>query len=213
MNPIQRQLLEFADTIDLGTVTAYSLAKKLGINHPYKIQFALEQLTKKGLLVRNKRTGSIAKPEVPTTSGFISIPYYGEVNCGEALALADDTIKGYLKVSPSTLHIKSLENLVALKATGQSMNDASINGLPIEDGDYVIARRINPTEAKNGDYVVSIIDGAANLKLFHKDDHNERILLLSKSTYDYPPIVISREDADETSTYLPIAKAVEVIPV
>lgn len=213
MNPIQRQLLELADTLDLGKETYYGLAKRLGVNHPYKVKFALLQLEKNGHIFRNRRTDSITKAHSQGGfNGLLSIPYYGEVNCGQALAIADDTVKKFLKVSPSVITTKNLSRVFALKATGWSMNRADIGGRPVIDGDYLLVEKTEPHQIHNGDYVVSLIGGSANLKRFYKDDVESRIVLLSESSEDLPPIIISAQDADEISSYQPIAKAIEVIP-
>lgn len=213
VNPIQKQLLELADTTDLGAESYYSLSKKLNINHPYKVKFALDQLEKNGYLFRNHKTGSITKASsAGGFSGLISIPFYGDVNCGEALSFADDTIKSFLQVSPSVIVTKRLSKIFALKAAGWSMNRADIQGRPVTDGDYILAEKIEPGDVRNGDYVISLIGGAANLKRFYKDKVESRIILMSESTYDHPPIIISVHDADESSAYIPIARAVEVIP-
>ncbi len=213
MNVIQEKLLELSDTIDLGDYSYYQIAKRSGINHPYKVQFAIEQLIKKGYLLRNLQTGSISRVQDDTLSkGLINVPYYGEVNCGEALTFADDQVQGFLKVSPSVINSVDLSNIFALKAVGLSMNQASINGKSVNEGDYVIARRSkNGYSPNNGDYVVSIIWGAANLKRFYKDDKNRQLLLVSQSTEDLPPIVISEQDADEQGAYTPIAEAIDVV--
>lgn len=63
----------------------------------------------------------------------------------------------------------------------------------IEDGDYVIVDSGN-INAKNGDYVVSVIDGLANIKKYLWDNKNLRILLVSESTHNYPPIFIHEDD-------------------
>jgi SOS-response transcriptional repressor LexA len=213
MHPIQRQLLELADTTDLGMTTYYSLAKKLGVDHPYKVKFALLQLERTGYLIRNRRTGSISKPQRGhESSRLISIPFYGEVSCGQATALVDDEVKRYLKVSPSVIRTKNLSNVFALKAAGMSMNRADINGLPIMDGDYVLVEKIEPHQIKDGDYVISEIAGYANLKRYYKDSFQKRILLISESSEEQPPIIISAQDADDISEYQPIARALEVVP-
>lgn len=210
MNSIQKHLLQLADTVNLGELTYYRLAKDLKIDHPYKVKFAIEQLVKNGFLLRNLQTGTITKPnKEDDTKGLVNIPYYGEVNCGEALMLATDEIRGYLKISPSVLKISDYKDIFALKASGSSMNKASISGKPVNDGDYVIVKRGN--DFKNGDYVVSVIGGAANLKHFFKDNANKRILLLSQSVDDFPPIVISENDIEDLSSYEPVAKAVDVV--
>lgn len=212
MNPIQRQILELADTIDLGSISYYRLSKKLGVNHPYKVKFALDQLEKNGQIIRNRQTGKITKLNKPDEfAGLLNIPYYGEVNCGVALSIADDAIRGFLRVSPSVIKRANLSKIFALKASGNSMNTANIDGKAVEDGDYILVERIERGEAKSGDYIVSIIQGAANLKRLAVDSINQQIVLVSESIYDYPPIIISTLDADDDSAYIPIARAVEVI--
>lgn len=212
MNAIQRQVLNLATTIDLSDHTYYGLAKMLKINHPYKVQFAIEQLLKKGELVKDPATGSILKPKYDRVlDGMISIPYYGLVNCGEALTFAQDRIGGYLKITPNTISLSSFDNLFALKASGSSMNNAVIGGNSVNDGDYVIAQKKSNYLPSNGDYVISIIGGAANLKKFRKDTKNRQIVLESESTEDLPPIVISEQDADNLNTYSIVAEAVAVV--
>jgi len=214
MNVVQKQLLALADTIDLGGHSYYGLAKKLSVNHPYKVQFAVEQLIRAGHLVRNIETGSISKPDSSdATQRLIHIPYYGQVNCGDALMFADDQIKSYLKITPNVIRTSNLTGIFALKASGSSMNQAEINGKPVSEGDYVIARRSDAYEPSNGDYVISIIWGAANLKRFYKDESNGRILLVSQSNEDIPPIVIDERDANETGVYSVAAEAIDVVPV
>lgn len=215
MNPLQRQILDLADTQDLSGVTYYRIAKLLGVQYPHRVKFALDQLIKKGLIVHNKQTGGVVKtvqaPQLVQVSKLISVPFYGEVNCGQALAYADDAIQGFLKVSPSVLNRRSYADLIALKAVGDSMNQASIGNQSVEEGDYIIAERADRTMLKSGDYVVSLIQGLANLKKLYVDQDNRRLVLRSVSSSEHLPIVISELDADDDSLYMPIARAIEVI--
>lgn len=214
MNVVQKKLLELSDTVDLGAYSYYWIAKKLGIDHPYKVQFAIEQLIKKGYLSQDAETGSMIKlDEKTSTQGLVSIPYYGRVNCGEALTLADDQIKDYLRVTPNVLKVSNLSGIFALKAHGDSMNRANVNGKAVHSGDYVIAKRDSSYTPQDGDYVISIIGGAANLKRFYKDAGNRQVLLISQSSNDLPPIIISEYDTDNLSTYSISAKVIDVIPM
>lgn len=212
VNEVQKKLLDLAETVNLSTHTYYRLAKTLDVDHPYKVQFAIDQLVKKGKLVKNYKTGAISKPKDNCAAdGMISIPYYGYVNCGEALAFAQDRIEGYLKITPSIVPISDFHNLFALKASGNSMNDARIGGRKVDDGDYIIALKKTNYFPDNGDYVISIIGGAANLKKFRKDTKNRQIVLESESTEDLPPIVISEQDVNNLSAYSIAAKAIAVV--
>lgn len=112
---------------------------------------------------------------------------------------------------PEESNILWRNNLLALKASDSSMNKANIGGRSVDDGDYVIARREDNYCPKNGDHVISIIGGAANLKKFRKDTKNRQIILESESTEDLPPIVISEQDINNLSAYSIAAKAVAVV--
>lgn len=210
MNDIQAKVLEIAETKDLGSITYYRLSKMLGVDHPYRVKYAIDKLIEKGLLTA-KPDGSITKVISSGLKGLIKIPYYGEVNCGDATALAEDRIQSYLEVSSSVVGTADISNLFALKASGNSMNEANIGGKSVDDGDYVIAQKRDNYCPNNGDYVISIIGGAANLKKFRKDTKNWQIILESESTEDLPPIVISEQDVNNLSAYSIAAKAVAVV--
>lgn len=212
VNEVQRKLLDLAETVNLSEYTYYGLAKTLNIDHPYKVQFAIDQLIKKGALVKNYETNTIFKPKSGClVDGLINIPYYGYINCGEALVFARDRIEGYLKITPSTIHVSDFNNLFALKASGNSMNKANIGGRSVDDGDYVLAQKKDSYCPSDGDYVISIIGGVANLKRFYKDNKNRQIVLKSESVEDLPPIIISEKDIDKLSTYSIAAEAIDVV--
>jgi repressor LexA len=62
-----------------------------------------------------------------------------------------------------------------------------------------------PYVPQTGDYVVSSIEGVANIKRFVRDDVNQQIVLMSESTDEYPPIVIHPDD------YLAQSKVIQVV--
>jgi SOS-response transcriptional repressor LexA len=209
MNSLQSQLLELADTQDLGAKTYYALAKELGVGHPYRVKFALDQLIRNGFLVRDKKTGSLTKvPGEPNKGRLLNIPILGQASCGVAVEYATEQLYGFLKVSPGAISIKNPKELFALKAVGDSMNKASISGKAIDSGDYVIIRSTQWQEIEDGDYIVSVMDGMANVKRLSVDRENHRLVLNSESAEDTPPIIIAPEDL---STYYLNGKVVEVI--
>jgi SOS-response transcriptional repressor LexA len=97
--------------------------------------------------------------------------------------------------------------MFALIASGNSMNQADIDGEAIEDGDYVIIDREHKS-VSNGDYILSVIDGSANIKKFHRDEAHESIVLLSESTEKYEPIYIHEDDF---SSYFINGRVIKVI--
>ncbi|MCX6713095.1 MAG: S24 family peptidase [Candidatus Vogelbacteria bacterium] len=144
------------------------------------------------------------------TSNFVNIPVLGAADCGPASQVAEAQPQGYLKISKKIL--KSGKGIFAVRAHGHSMNRAKVRGSgqtekTIEDGDYVLidSKYVNP---KNGDYVLSVVDGLANIKKYVEDRENEQILLLSESTQSFPPIYIHWNEAGECVVN---GKVVEVI--
>lgn len=198
--------------MDLGSVTIYALAKKLGIDHPYRVQYAIEQLIKNKHLIRNSNNGVIVRVrDQDNFKGLIHIPWYGEVSCGPASAYAHDSIQGFLPVSPSVIHSRDVSRLFALRAVGDSMTHARIGGHGVNQGDFVLVERLDGWDkASDGAYIISVIEDCANLKMIRVDNAHRRIFLLSESSNPKPPIVISRDDMDY---YRLIGKAVEVIKI
>jgi repressor LexA len=116
---------------------------------------------------------------------YISIPLVGSANCGPAEILAEENIEGYLSVQRDMLPKKS--GIFALRAVGKSLNRASIHGKSIEEGDYVLVD-FEDRDARDGDYILSVIDGAANLKKYKKDKKTGDVMLVSESTEPWKPI-------------------------
>ncbi|MBX4211641.1 MAG: hypothetical protein KW806_02515, partial [Candidatus Yanofskybacteria bacterium] len=79
-------------------------------------------------------------------------------------------------------------------------------GESVDDGDYVV---VDPkARIKNGDYVLSIIDGMANIKRYFEDKANKRIILLSESSASFSPIFVHKQDIDQ---FLVNGKIIQVI--
>lgn len=195
IHAIQTKLLQNATRINFRTMTLREIAQIVGETHPQKISHHLNQLEKKGFIKVNKKTGVITvikRKEDDIKSFLISIPVLGSANCGPALMFAEENFEGYIQVSKRL--VQNIKNYFAIRAIGKSMNKARINGhINIEEGDYVIIDADNKNP-RNGDYVLSVIDGVANIKKLFWDQKNNQIALLSESTEKIPPIYIHPED-------------------
>jgi repressor LexA len=194
MHAIQKSILQLFDKTNKIPLKLRWLARAVGEEHPQKIKYHLEQLEKIGLLCIDLDRKEIIKVERNLKGGaFVSLPIMGEANCGNATALAEDKIEGFLKISKGLLPKSKTNNLFVLKAVGNSMNRAITKDKKnIENGDYVIVEKNQQPE--NNEVIVSIIDGCANIKrFFHKDN---QIALVSESTENYSPIFIHEEDSD-----------------
>ncbi len=199
MHELQQKLLKLTQDRNLGQFTLRDIGGMVGERSPQKIKHHLSQLEKRGLIRIDRARNLIEKIQAGSVSGFLrrgrllTIPILGSANAGPARLLAEQNIEGYLKISNTLLGRRRSSQLFALKVDGPSMNRSSIDGKRIEDGDYVIVDG-DVRDPQNGDVVLSVIDGLANLKRFHLDKQNRQIALVSESTQDFPPIYIHEDD-------------------
>jgi len=199
MHELQKKLLRLAQEDNLGRHTLRALGALVGEKSPQKIKHHLGQLEKRGLIRIDRSNSLIEKTQQGRITSLLkgaqllSIPILGAANAGPANRLAEAHIEGYLRISSTFLGSSSKRKLFALKVDGPSMNRAEVDGKRIENGDYVII----DSEARHpsdGDVVLSIIDGMANIKRYHRDKINKQIALVSDSTQRFPPIYIHQDD-------------------
>ena len=193
MHDIQQKLLELIK--EDPDILKFSLNELVHYGvYAQSIKHHLSQLTRKGLIkVENGKVTVVEPQHTKTSSKLFNIPIVGAANCGDATMLAVENLEGYLKVSPKILNKQTAKGLIAIRAVGNSLNraeDLKELGGPIDEGDYVIVDCHKLP--KNGSYVLSVIDSAANLKKFYKEDGVIR--LVSESTSNFHPILIHEDD-------------------
>lgn len=204
MHPIQEKLLALSGRYDLKKMSLRQIGRLINVDHPQKVKFHLGKL---GIIEEKKERPDLVKSPFIKNENLLSIPVLGLANCGEATIFAESNIQSMLSVSKKLIDYKDYNNLFAVKAVGSSMNRADINGKNIQDGDFVIVDGEN-RNIENGEYVLSIIGGLANIKKFIKDDENRQIVLKSESDQYFSPTFIHEEDLDD---YLINGKVVDVI--
>lgn len=173
------------------------IAKELGVAAPTAYQH-VQALIKKGYISKseNEARSISINPNIPGLGKmkpqFLSIPVLGAANAGFALINAEEYLQGYLRVASSI--IRGRANVFAVRIEGDSMNKSKINGKNIENGDFVIVDP-NDLRAKDGDYVLSIIDGNATVKKVKRDKKFGSILLMPESTNpEHKTIYVSSQD-------------------
>lgn len=156
----------------------------------------------RSIQAKNVTFGGLLSKTMPE---YFSLPVLGSANCGPANIFAVEDPREYVQVSATTLGRRSKDGLFVLEADGESMNLAKIGKgkKSIEDGDYVVVDS-SATSPHEGDYVLSIIDGCANIKKF--TNMNGRMALISESSKNYKPIIITDLDS-----FLVNGKVIEVI--
>ena len=207
MHTLQEKIIKVSKKNNLAELSLRQIGQLIGERNPQNVKHHLLQLEKNCLLKIDRLSKQMirTKPGVVRNSKLIALPILGSANCGPAMIYAEQHAEGYLQVSGRLLSKK--KDIFAIKASGYSMNKANVDGQSIDDGDYVIvdpkARAI-----KNGDYVLSIIDGTANIKRYFNDRDNQRIILMSESSASFSPIFIHYQDMDN---YLVNGKIIQVI--
>jgi len=193
MHPIQEKLLKVIDGKNVGDLTLRQIGELIEEKLPQKVKHHLSQLERKGFILIDRKNKNISRISNKAKVGdiFISIPIIGAANCGPATIYADQNIEGYLKISKRLVSNK--KSVFALRAEGNSLNKANIDGKNVESGDFVIVDSEN-TSPHDGDYIVSVMDGMANIKKYLLDKKNSRIALLSESTQEHSPIFIHEND-------------------
>ncbi len=199
MNSTQKAILNLAGTRNLAAMSLREIGKAATDEdqHPQLIQYHLNRLIEGGFLRHDKLHGVIKRTSSnkDASQRVISVPIVGSANCGVATALAEEHIEGYLHVSRSLLSRRK-GPIFAVHALGSSMNRANIDGQPINNGDYVLIDA-GSREPRSGKYVLSAIEGAANIKRMSIDRKNEMIVLSSESNDKYPPIYLDANDNPE----------------
>lgn len=198
MNDTQKALLDIARKQNIAALTLRELGVMVGVGEkPAIVQHHLNQLERKGFLRvdrKNKKTELLFDKE---DDRLVRIPVLGAANCGEALNYPSEYAESYITISKTLLGGLRAKVTAALKASGDSMNRAEISAISggkvsIEDGDYVLIDTSNLGGNFDGRYVVSSIDGMANIKRIKQGEHG--IMLISESTKDYPPIYIDESE-------------------
>jgi SOS-response transcriptional repressor LexA len=198
MHRIQEALLRLAHEQDLSKITLREIAAAIGEPNasPGLLQYHFEKLEEKNLVFVDRKRQIQRLGSELADDQLVSIPIVGSANCGPASLFAIESSHGYLRLSKKI--IKKADGLIALIANGDSMNAARINTpspgvkAPIHGGDLVVVDTTN--KAIEDGYILSVIDGMANLKRLKKRSYDIALISESKNSYSYPPIIITSED-------------------
>lgn len=152
----------------------------------------VEALEKRDILKRDedKKIFLVENDNYSDLKNIFTIPMYGLASCGEALAYADDNnVDGYLQISESLFRKSDPARLFAVKSLGDSMDKADIN-----DGDYVVFEKCEPSQDFNNQIVVAIINGMATIKKYKKLKHGLIGLFPNSTNPIHQPIYLDESD-------------------
>lgn len=166
--------------------TVGELQKAMRISSPRGVIQYLEALERKGLILRARgEARGIHLVEGKESGPQIQIPVFASAGCDNVMTIAERIFDEYVCVAEALLRGREKKNVVGIKASGNSMDDAGIN-----DGDYVL---VEMTEnIRDNDLVVAIIDSFAVIKKIEYAN-NAVILKPVSSDLSYKPIILHRD--------------------
>ncbi len=161
----QNEILEYlkAQIISRGYPPAVrEICEAVNLKSTSSVHSHLETLEKNGYIRRDPskpRAIEIVDSEFNLTRrDLVNVPIVGTVTAGQPI-LAVENIDGYF---PIPTEYMPNEQTFMLKVKGESMINAGIF-----DGDQIIVEK--QSTAKNGDFVVALIDDSVTVKTFYKE--------------------------------------------
>lgn len=161
----------------------------LDIKSPRSIFIYLNHLEEKGLVKRDSKSKGLQLVHDSEIS-FIDVPVLGMANAGSPSVVAEQNVEGYIKVSKK---LYGSRKLFAIRISGDSMNQSSIKGKNIGDGDFVIVDQ-GYKDFQDGDKVLVIIDGLATVKTYHKVEAGVIGLFPESNNKIHQPIYLTPDD-------------------
>lgn len=158
----QRRILNIIKdlTLELGKPpTLEEIRKASGLNYISSVQRHVEALKEKEYLNHVPNQSRSLSPSF-SNNQKVNIPLIGNIAAGTPI-LAIENIEAYIPYEPSKYKFKS-EDYFFLRAMGDSMNQSSIQGKTIDDGDFILVRKQNVAEP--GEIIVALLGDEATVK-------------------------------------------------
>lgn len=189
--------------------TLEQLRASLGFSSLRTVTQYLDILERKGYIVRRKNAArNIELRNVDGAWGTVSIPVIANVGCDDLSVFAQQEVDEFLEVDKRIVEEED-GDIVAVRAIGNSMNDAGIN-----TGDYVLIRFTD--HAETGDRVAAIVNDMVTVKRLEKRD-GMTILWPESKDPKFKPIIL-KEDFKIAGKVLcvipaPHMEVTEVVPL
>ncbi|MDD3474929.1 MAG: transcriptional repressor LexA [Candidatus Dojkabacteria bacterium] len=185
------------------------LQNKLGFNSKRGVVNHLIALENKGYIIRTSEPRGIQLINDSDDGNIdyeylIGIPIFGYANAGTPLVSADEESIGILRVDKSLISRNNRKNLFGLIVKGDSMNQREVDGIKIEEGEYLVVDQ--DAEVKDGDVVVAIIDNCATVKNISLKNKDMVVLYPESNNPKHQPIYL-----DSNSDFLINGKVIKVL--
>lgn len=212
----QQKMLEFVRSYITNHRVSPTIEQIQGHMHmkwPNSVFVMLRALEEKGYILRRKHAKRNIELRNADSNGLpsssiLSIPIVASVGCDDLRTYANEQHDEFLEVDKTL--IDKPEDTVAVRAAGNSMNDAA----GINNGDYILVQLTE--DANNGDRVVAIVGDMVTVKKLDRQD-GFTILRPESTDHSYKPIIL-REDFKIAGKVIcvipnPSAMLTEVVPI
>lgn len=174
----------YLDTQD-ESPTLEQLRENLGFQSLRTVTQYLDILERKGYILRRKNSSrNIELRNVDGAWGTVSIPVIANVGCDDLSVFAQEQCDEFLEIDKRIVE-EDDGDIVAVRAIGDSMNDAGIN-----TGDYVLIRFTD--QAQTGDRVAAIVNDMVTVKRLEKRD-GMTILWPESKDPKFKPIILKED--------------------
>lgn len=169
--------------------TVTELRSGLKLKSLRSVMQRVEALERKAFLRRDKfqhrSITLLENADYLSEGGFLQVPVIASAGCDAMEVYAQDEFGEFIMIDRKL--VGRATNIAAIKAVGDSMQDAGIR-----NGDYVIVEVTDAVDT--GDRVVAIIGNMAVIKQYHKTDG---VVYLNPENKEagYAPIIVSEEDS------------------
>ncbi len=168
--------------------TVAELVKMTKASSPRAVAQYLIALERKGLIERSRyqRRGIVLKDGKDAFGAVtVTLPVIASAGCDNLGVLAQRAFDDFICVSSELLQGKRKEQIVSIKAVGDSMDEAGIS-----EGDYVLVELTDAVE--ENDLVVAIVDSFAVIK---KIEYANNAIILRPVSSDpkYKPIILRKD--------------------
>ena len=185
------------------------LQNKLGFSSKRGVVNHLIALENKGYIIRTSEPRGIQLINESDDANLnyeylIGIPIFGYANAGTPLVSAEEESIGILQVDKNLIPKKFNKKLFSLVVKGDSMNERAIDGIKIEEGEYLVVDQ--NAEVKDGDVVVAIIDNSATVKNISLKSEDMVVLYPQSNNPKHQPIYL-----DSNSDFLINGKVIKVL--
>ncbi|TRZ50849.1 MAG: peptidase S24 [Dehalococcoidia bacterium] len=181
LHPIQKKLLNILIKNTDEPLTIREMQSLLDLSSTSVVVHHLRQLEKNGYLKRNPynpQDYQVLKDAPEKQITYLNL--YGLAHCGSNGSVLDGNPIERIPISTRLISFPSAEAFM-VKAKGDSMEPK------INDGDFVIARKIN--DADSGSVVVCVNDGEALIKKIKKEERNIILISLNQK---YQPFLAAK---------------------